>query len=74
VTGQGCSPVRSGPIAAANTTWVPHSTKPTIRICGYPTFCSPRPDRGGRPNASTLACVSGRSKVVPSTAASRQLR
>ncbi|MGW2090039.1 hypothetical protein [Streptomyces sp. NPDC001880] len=40
----------------------------------WPTSCSPRPERGGRPNASTFAFVSGKSTVVPSIAASRQPR
>jgi hypothetical protein len=50
------------------------STRPTPWICGYPTSFSPRPDRGGRPNASTFAVASGRSDVVPSIAATLQSR
>lgn len=37
-------------------------------------LCSPRPERGGRPNASAVAFLPGRSSVVPSIAVSRQSR
>lgn len=50
---------------------MPHSTSPTSRTCGNAPW--PRPPLG-RPNAARLAGVSGTSKVVPSSAISRNPR
>src|SRR5512133_1946449 len=66
------SPLASGPIVASTIAWVPHSATATRRTCGN-AVCSPR-WVAGRPNAAWLAGVSATSRVVPSTASSRQPR
>jgi hypothetical protein len=58
-------------MAASTTAWVPHSTSPTRRTCGNAPGPRPPP---GRPNAATLAGVSGTSRVVPSSATCRHPR
>jgi hypothetical protein len=63
----------SGATSAANTLWVPHSTGAATRACGYGLRPCPRLFPG-RPKIAALACVSGTSNVVPSTATIRQDR
>jgi hypothetical protein len=52
---------------------VPASTSPTTRTCGNAERCWPRL-LAGRPNAASLAGLSGTSRQVPSSTSSRQWR